>query len=276
MITIIRPYLKGVVDSLNGIHLSLKVLENNQIRKVFNNLIIYNLLICLPINLILRSYPSFCKHYFNFSGSWLSNIYYLLIIIIWTLPHYLIGLMYNGYYTNKSIATFIDIYNSQNLNLKYQCYDRYTNYLVNKGYYQIIITFLTLETLLISYIPYIGIIMDWFLTSLIYSYYSWEYSWSNNKVPHINRYAIFETNWIYYLGYGSLFGFIKINIGFLNSTYVIASIFPILSMNTLLLFRPEKQHAKNITLKLPLFYLPIKYADNFINYLANYLKNKIV
>ena len=117
--------------------------------------------------------------------------------------------------------------------------------------------------------------MDWLLTSLIYSYYSWEYSWSSHKVPHSNRYSIFENNWLYYLGYGTIIGLIKIYFGFFHSTYIIASIFPVFCMNTLILFKRETCII-NPTINLPIFYLPIKYANKLTDTVSTYIKNKLI
>lgn len=124
MIHYARAYLKGTIDSFNSLPLLLKILQNDKTRKEYNYLLIYNIFICLPINFLLQKYPLFFKDYFNFHNSWLFNFYYLLTIIIWNFPHYIIGLMYNGYYTNKSITSFIEVFNSPNLHLKYHCYDR--------------------------------------------------------------------------------------------------------------------------------------------------------
>ncbi len=257
----------GLRHSLNCIGLFFQVLANPKTRVNFKLLLVYNLPICLLFSLLLETYLSYLRYY---------TVYYfyrVLVILFWSLPHYLIGLMYNSYYTNQSISDFIQVYNPQNLNLSYQCYVSYSKYLVNKAYYLVIVTFLTIETAIISQIPYIGTSTDWFLTSLIYSYYSWEYSWSSHKIPHQERYAIFEHNWCYYLGYGSLLGLLKITLGFFHSTYLIACLFPIFAMNTLLLYHQVDR--KTSAIKLPLFYLPICYANLMVQKFAYYLKGKI-
>lgn len=266
---LIRSYIKGLIDSLKAINLAFRVFENKSTKITLNMIIVYNIFTCLLFDNILYYLPEF----FSIKNNISLNLYHFLIFFFWSLPHYFFGLIYNGYYTNKSISVFIHVYNPQNLKLKYRCYERYSKYLVNKGYYQVIVTFLTLETILISYIPYVGTILDWLLTSLIYSYYCWEYSWSSHKVPHPNRYSIFENNWPYYLGYGTIVGLLKIKMGFINFNYLIASIFPILSMNTLFLFNEQdilKTELHNF--KLPLFYLPIRYADKVINQISEYIK----
>ena len=266
----ITQFIRGLFDSLGSINLALDVFRNKSTKNVLNILVVYNILICLSFSLFFQVLPT----YFNITNKWAISIYKLLITTMWLVPHYIIGLIYNSYYTNKSISVFIHVYNPQNLKLKYQCYERYSKYLVNKGYYQVIVTFLTIETIIIAYIPYIGVLMDWILTSLIYSYYCWEYSWSSHKVPHPNRYSIFESNWYYYLGYGSLIGLIKINMGFFCYNYIIASIFPILSMNTLILFKVEDVivNSKSVKFKIPLFYLPIRYANKVVTNISDYLK----
>ena len=275
MLQFVRAYIRGLFDSINSIQLFLKVIETKKTKNVLNMLIIYNIYICLSVNFLLNQYCRyFNNHYLpNQNILYTNSLAFILKALFWVIPNYILGLLYNSYYTNKSIAVFIEEYNPQNINLKYKCYEKYSTYLVNKGYYQIIVMFLTLETIVISFIPYLGTLLDWLLTSLIYSYYCWEFSWSSYKIPHINRYSIFENNWLYYLGYGSIIGYIKIKVGFLNATYIIASIFPIFSMNALLLFKYDKQSTNPVKLKLPLFYLPIKYSNYIINTIVNYLKN---
>ena len=132
-----------------------------------------------------------------------------------------------------------------------------------------------IETLIVSYIPKIGMLIDWVVTSLIYSYYAWEYCWSSYKVPHNKRYDIFESNWAYYIGYGTIFGLIKVLNSYLASYYLISIIFPIVGINTLYIYNPEKQAKTYGNLKLPLFRLPIIYTDKIINWISNYLINKL-
>ncbi len=274
---LVSQFGKGVYDSITSLNILVKIVGNNITKSLIYNLLFYNLVICLGINYLVDNYPYCIQKYYNLDNSYTLYLYRVFVNLFWLLPNYVIGLMYNSYYTNQAIGVFIHVYNPQNLNLKYHCYGRYSRYLVNKGYYQVIITFLTLETILISYLPYIGTFMDWFLTSLIYSYYSWEYSWSSHKVPHSNRYAIFENNWSYYLGYGTIIGLIKINMGFFNSSYIIASIFPIVCMNTLVLFKKDTTIITDnpYKFKIPLFYFPIRYADRVVKRISEYLKIKL-
>ena len=85
---------------------------------------------------------------------------------------------------------------------------------------------------------------------------------------------LFEKNWYYYFGYGFIIGIVKSYFTFYNSIYIISCIFPILSMNTLILFKQDNEmmNVKNNNITIPLFYLPIKYANIVIDLLSDYLK----
>ena len=272
---ILIQFYRGLKDSINSINITEQVITQSNTLNIFINIITYNILICLITNLILSSLFDLAILYFRISRN-LQILLILLQLVLWNIPHYIFGNIYNNYYTNQCISVFIKNNKPDNINLRYICYEKYSQYLVNKGYYQIIIIFLTLETIFVSYIPYIGKYIDWFLTSLIYSYYNWEYSWSSHKIPHQSRYQIFENNIFYYLGYGTILGSVKINMSFFNSYYLLSVIFPIQSINTLVLYDSEYHTLKSINNNyLPLFHLPIYYANNVIILLTKYIKKQI-
>ena len=55
--------------------------------------------------------------------------------------------------------------------------------------FHIFIVFITfiIQATALSYIPYIGIFLDWYLTSLIYSFYCWEYFWGFQKISYSKK-----------------------------------------------------------------------------------------
>ena len=57
---------------------------------------------------------------------------------MWFIPIFCISILYNGYYTNELIKEYISEFFKENSSLKYICYEKYSLYLINKCYYQII------------------------------------------------------------------------------------------------------------------------------------------
>lgn len=55
---------------------------------------------------------------------------------------------------------------------------------------------------ILSLIPFLGTPLSFCVTCFIYSYYSFEYVWSLDGLDFIERAAILETNWPFFLGFG--------------------------------------------------------------------------
>ena len=273
IILLFKNFYLGIVESMYSILILSDIYENKQLRNHYNNLLFYNIFINILYTYLITS----CIEYYSVIITTKYHYYILttLKFMLWILPNYLISLVHNGYYTNEIVKTYIENNKSENVNLGYNCYEKYSLYLINKCYYQIIVIMLMFETVLVSNIKYIGKYIDMFCSSLIYSYYCWEYCWSSYKIPHNNRYSIFESNWSYYLGYGFIMSVIKLNFSYLNANYIIGTIFPLFTINTLNFYCKEKLDITENALKLPLFTIPIKYANYIVSKISNYLmKNK--
>lgn len=263
-----RLWVYGLIDSLQSLPLIFKTQKKPHLWLTLTNLWWYNIVFYLGWIYLLRL-PQ--KYWLSYHSTSLTIFIYLL----WIIPQYLISFCYNGYFGNHLVQGFIAEYYPENMELTYGCYSRYSIYLVNKFFYQVIVVLLSIETMLISCVPYLGLPLDWFFTSLIYSYYCWEYSWSSFKVNHQKRYEIFESNWPYYLGYGTLIGLIKVSLPYFESYPIITFLFPIFSMNSISKFRPEKHIVRTGHLKLPLFRYPIRFSEKIMNAIANLVKRQM-
>ena len=264
----IKLLIYGLVDSLQSIPLVFKTQKKSNLWQLTRDLFIYNIVFYLGwiyllkyTDILLLTRPS----------TFLSIVRFCF----WIIPQYAISFCYNGYFGNQLVQGFITEFYPENMGLTYGCYNRYSVYIVNKFFYQVIVILLSIETMVISCIPYLGKLLDWFFTSLIYSYYCWEYSWSSYKVNHQKRYEIFESNWPYYLGYGSLIGLIKISLPYFESYPIITFLFPLFSMNSISKFRREKHIVRPGQLKLPLFRYPIRFSEKIMNYIANLVKRQM-
>ena len=271
MFSCILYFFIGIIDSLSSVNVILNINVSHKIGITYQNLIIFNLFFGFLNHILMNKYLFLIQEY-KYIYIFTKYLYYLL----WFIPVFCISILYNGYYTNELIKQYISEFFKENSSLKYICYEKYSLYLINKCYYQIIMIISIFGSFIISYIPYFGFILDCFLCSLLYSFYSWEYSWSSNKIPHNKRYEIFENNWSYYLGYGFYISILKIYFNYIELYWFVSVFFPLVSINTLNLYD------KIIILKIkgiqfPLFKSPIIFTNYLVNLLnknlEKYLKN---
>ena len=268
---LIKQFLQGCEDSFHSILIIFSLYNNKDTKKIYNKMLLYNIFINIVYTYVINSFIEFYMATYV-SCKALKIILDVFKTLLWIIPNYIIAFVYNGYSTSELIRLYIKHNKTNSIKLAYNCYDKYSLYIINKCYYQLIVIILLLETLIISNIRYIGPCIDMFCSSIIYSYYCWEFSWSYYKIPHNNRYSIFESRWSYYLGYGYILSIIKLKLSYLMSNYIIAMIFPIFAINTLNFY--NKQHITSTnSLKLPLFHIPIKYANLLVNKINNYLIN---
>ena len=232
---------------------------NKEILPIYNRIILYNSLCLIVSGISLHLIiPTVSEPY----------ILEMVFFFIWILPHYIITLLYNSIYTTELVKLYIE--DQKYTTLKYKCYEKYSEYLVNKFYYQVVIVFLLVESMIVTQVPYVGKFIDAIFTSLVYSYYAWEYTWSQHKIPHRQRYDIFENKWCYYLGYALNIGIIKYFFSYFMSYHIISILFPFISLNTL----NKYQNNDNIkeSINLPIFKIPIYYTHFVINKLTKYLQ----
>ena len=221
----INIFFYGIKDSLflhENIYHSLKIKE---IRYEFTKISFLNILLYLIHNINL--------YICNFSN----NCIYLSYIL-WTIPIIIISYILTiGYYNNISIK-YCKISYPRN-NFKYNYNDK-IQYLAHKIWYHLVFIIFIIQGTLLSYIPYIGIFIDWYLTSLIYSFYCWEYFWGFQKIEHKIRFKIFESKLLYFLGFGSIFGIIKCYFTYLNSYLILSVLYPLESMRCIRVKLPKE------------------------------------
>ncbi|KAH9307784.1 hypothetical protein KI387_035695, partial [Taxus chinensis] len=75
--------------------------------------------------------------------------------------------------------------------------------IAEKIYSCLMLSIFFVEVSAISYIPYIGKILNFLLLSWIYAYYSFEYKWNFTGWSLDERINFFETNWAFFAGFGS-------------------------------------------------------------------------
>lgn len=272
-------FFAGLADSLATVEVFRQVMNHPPLTGIYIKIALLNICISCGVHLVIQTVFKGIESVVPLS---MLNIERGIVLFGWSIPVYLVALAYNAVHTNDALVAYVERYNPNNVGLRYGCYGRYSRYVVNKFYYQIVVVLLTLETQLISHIPHVGWILDWILASLVYSYYSWEYSWSSFKIPHSHRYAIFEADWTYHLGFGALLGVIQCRCGFFIGYHVISSLYPLYSMVTLVKFKvPEDQALQNKKIgkkskptPLILFWLPIRYTDKFVQCLAAKLETR--
>ncbi|GLJ24404.1 hypothetical protein SUGI_0466070 [Cryptomeria japonica] len=75
--------------------------------------------------------------------------------------------------------------------------------IAEKIYSCLMLSIFFVEVSAISYVPFIGKILNFLLLSWIYAYYSFEYKWNFIGWSLDKRIGFFETNWAFFAGFGS-------------------------------------------------------------------------
>lgn len=63
---------------------------------------------------------------------------------------------------------------------------------------------LSFQSMTLNYLPYVGRILCFLHICLLYSLYSFEYKWFNKGVELHTRLTSIESNWPYFIGFGSI------------------------------------------------------------------------
>jgi len=158
--------------------------------------------------------------------------------IIWLFPVILISYLLNIGYYNEIVVNYCNLSFPKG-HFKYEYNDK-IQYIAHKIWYHIVFFIFIIQATILSYIPYLGIFLDWYLTSIIYSFYCWEYFWGFQKIEHQIRFKIFQSKLLYFLGFGSVFGIVKCYFSYLNSYLIISLLFPLLSMRSIRIKLPKE------------------------------------
>ncbi|XP_020259411.1 protein EI24 homolog isoform X2 [Asparagus officinalis] len=67
----------------------------------------------------------------------------------------------------------------------------------------LLLTIFFIEVSLTGFIPYVGKTINFLLLSWMYAYYCFEYKWNHSEMALDKRLDLFESNWAFFLGFGS-------------------------------------------------------------------------
>eukprot|EP00127_Corallochytrium_limacisporum_P003380 Clim_evm8s149 gene=Clim_evmTU8s149 len=84
-----------------------------------------------------------------------------------------------------------------------------------------------LEGLLISYIPYVGPCLSFFVFAELYSLWAFEYLWQHLGLGLDRRLALVEKRWVYFLGFGTPVTALTFVMSLVTSSAVFAIVFPL-------------------------------------------------
>jgi len=218
IVRFVYTYLQGIFDSIHIIPISYNALLVNGCRKYFFKIFFLNIGFISGITYILKYCCNLLSTYYNYCITF-TNIF-------WLYPLFILVYLLNVKYQNEFIKSYFLSKQKPDL---LKC-DNQQRYIAHKLWYHL--TFLTfiIKTTIFAYIPFIGGLSYWFFTALTYSFFCWEYNWDYIYYAQDKRFEVFQKNWLYFLGYGSIFSFLKINLDFLTAFQIISFIYPILSI----------------------------------------------
>lgn len=244
---LILNYIKGIIDSIFIFKHLFLILQFDVTRKLLFKIISLNFLFWQGI------YKFLCF----FSEYFIDINTQILIDILWFYPLYIIIYFLNIKYHSNIISSYFNhkVKNNISTNIK--------KYIVHKIWYHLTFICFIIMSSIISYTPFIGIIIYWFFNSLIYSFFCWEYYWDLMYVNHEDRFILFQNNWIYFLGYGTVFSLLKICLPLYISFLIISILYPILSIKCIDIDLPENDAYQ----LLSFFNLPFKITYHLLKIL---------
>ncbi|CAL1385566.1 unnamed protein product [Linum trigynum] len=126
-------------------------------------------------------------------------------------------------------------------------------------YSVLLVIFFSAQVHAVGIVPFVGKALSFVLQSWMYAYYCFEYKWNLSEVPLDRKLDFFETNWPFFVGFGSP----CVLASFFFSTYVsygvMATLFPLFvltatSSSSQQLIFSEREKWKGIGLgRLPIF-----------------------
>ena len=255
LIIFFKQYFQGVYDSLKFYKIIYKSLYIESCRRLLLKLIILNYILHLGGFYLLNLYCyRFIENY--------SNECIILNQFIWMYPLFLINYFLNIKYHNDFIKEYFNYYLIPHkihiCNIK--------RYIAHKIWYHLIFIVLVIICYCLGYIPIIGGSFYFISVSLLYSLYCWEY-WCNYVIISFDsRFETIQKNIFYFLGYGTIFGVVKIYFDYLYSYLIISLLFPLLSI----VIKETKMNDNDI-INIPIF----RYIYLFIYWFFSYLRSLI-
>jgi len=197
---IMKTFIIGFMDSINICDVPKNIIKNDKLTIIFKKLILINVLYVNSFIIILKYvFPNLIKKIYN---SFNLNIYYNLVYYFCIFPITIFVMINSINYYNKILDIF---YKKLIIKRSSLCYQ-----LSNQIFFQILYIILNLILLLVNMIPYIGAFISNLLLILMNSYYIYDYRCSVYDINYENRKNYFQSNWIYFLGFGFPFLIIKL------------------------------------------------------------------
>lgn len=235
-----QSFLQGLKDSWNLRPVLLNILQKEGIQTLFMKCVLFNGVFFLGSQIFLHYCLVPCFDFILDSiriKNWtpIIQIYHLF----WSLPLYSIGIFINNYWYQE-IATMSMPRRRRKANL--------SKIIGEKVYRILLYCFLGMQILILYSVPYTRFI-SYFGVSWIYAFMIFEYKWNLLGYSIDYQIEIFESNAIYFLGFGATMSFVTIALPTLIANGIASLIFPLAMMaTTILSINPN-------TTKWPLFTL---------------------
>ena len=240
----------GLQDS---IHLEYKciqsLMELTEIKKIFKDLIILNILIYyIPSLIYYYLIPNIVSIFFQMD----SNYYNFIINIFWYIPIHIITHLTNMHFYSKLIYFY-----SQKINKNKQSTIKYISQSV---FYQLCFLLINLSINLIYYLPYFGNFIYLIFLTFFYSYYCYDYKYNIYKIDYNSKIHYYEKNWVYFLGNGFPFAIILVIFNTMECFILTSLLFPLMIINSIY----KKRNLKSNYIRIPFFTIPKYIIDNLL------------
>ena len=95
-------------------------------------------------------------------------------------------------------------------------------------FYRLLLTLMMIiQVMILSYIPYLGKIISFTITSLLYSFYCFEYKWNKQHIYLDKQMSIIENNCYYFLGFGTIISLSIHTLPFIIGNSIASTLFPL-------------------------------------------------
>jgi len=110
-----------------------------------------------------------------------------------------------------------------------------------------------LQIQLICGLPVVGPVLTLVLSALLHAYDSFEFIWNQQGYGVAERFALIESHWVFFLGYGGVLAFLSVRLRFWDLFVVRTMLYPIYIANA-----PHARfQSRKAGLRLPVFRAPV-------------------
>lgn len=260
MSSFFNVFFKGLLDSLRFCYSITQISSSKRIKSLIKYPVIVSIINAV-INITACSL--FISDYYQ--DAFLS--------LFWTVPVYILAVITNANYHTKILGLLYSEKDSQqNLRKKTKSLSNY-QLITELVYGHLVLVGFSIQIEVMKYfwltsLPFIGFLfgfIQWLMYSWFFGFYIYEYKLIHNSLDIKKRVKYFEERWVYFLGYGFIFGTMSYWLPFSISSSFYLLYLNLLIINTIHL-RPVKN--ENIVMskleRLPIFYLPLHFANLFV------------